>query len=249
MPPPCKFSKTTKSTNKQMINKHIHDKHFCLTKAAEILYHSFDDSKVATRPILPTDVSGSCLVLFNLDPTDTSNRADGFGSWINNGGVSEQTVNLPVTINGKTRQQMINIFRRYWTNSTVHGLERQEYHLDDSTRISMMYFLPSNFNLDLFQANPHGNAKHSNHPYQRMTDTTREKIKCLLLSGQKPIQIYNQHVDVIDLTDDADVVVSKMTQNPKLKAIQNLAYEVKGSKHELEDLFEAIRKDRGRFVL
>ncbi len=69
------------------------------------------------------------------------------------------------------------------------------------------------------------------------------------MSGQTPIQIYNQHVDVIDLTDDADVVVAKMAQTPKLKAIQNLAYEVKGSKHELEDLFEAIRKDRGRFVI
>ncbi len=31
----AKFSKTTKSTNRQMIYKHIHDKHFCLTKAAE----------------------------------------------------------------------------------------------------------------------------------------------------------------------------------------------------------------------
>ncbi len=37
-----------------------------------------------------------------------------FGYSLNNG-VPEQTVNLPVTVNGKTRNQMINIFRRYWT--------------------------------------------------------------------------------------------------------------------------------------
>ncbi len=102
--------------------------------------------------------------------------------------------------------------------------------------------LPSNFNLAQFQANSHENAKHSSHTYQRMTDTTREKIKYQLLSDQKT----NSDVDVIDL------LKKQMWLLPiwhKLKAIHNLAYEVKDSKHELGDLFEAIREDRGRFVI
>ncbi len=85
------------------IYKYIHENNFHLKQAAEILFLYFKESKVATRPAQPSDFSTSCLILFDLDENNNTNRADSFGAWTNNGGLARQTVayNLNVTRNLK----------------------------------------------------------------------------------------------------------------------------------------------------
>jgi len=161
---------------------------YSLKSAAEVLFLHYKESDVSTRPALPTDFNCSSFLLFNLSIQDTGNRADGFGSWTNEGGKTNVNVDLIYSLNNTTQVVSLPIQRIYFRNATNFSIKRQEYRLIGTTKVLMVYIIPSSLNVMEFRSKPHGNSN-LQQPYQRIPSNKTSEIEDQIKNGMTPIQV------------------------------------------------------------